>query len=101
MAAIHLSPKRGFRVRWRHDLRSLSFSALSGPPAPARSSSPTRARAATQVVWLDEATGTERARSQTLAPGPAPGNIVTPGFGGRFYYTSGGGKLWELRPEAP
>jgi hypothetical protein len=36
-----------------------------------------------------------------LAPGPAPGNIVTPGFGGRFYYTSGGGKLWELRPEAP
>ena len=50
------------------------------------------------VVWLDERTGTERARSRVLAPGPAPGNIVTPGFRGRFYYVSGGGVLWELRP---
>ncbi|MFN8111638.1 MAG: hypothetical protein U0R51_00410 [Solirubrobacterales bacterium] len=101
MAAIHLSPKRGFRILWRHDLTSLSFSALVGPARSRQIVIPDSSQGGDQVVWLDEATGTERARSETLAPGPAPGNIVMPGFGGRFYYTSGGGKLWELRPEAP
>ena len=28
----------------------------------------------------------------------APGNIVMPGFGGRFYYLGSGGELWSLRP---
>lgn len=101
MAAIHLSPKRGFRILWRRDLSSLSFSALTGPARSRQIVIPDSSQGGDSVVWLDEATGTERARSEVLAPGPAPGNIVTPGFGGRFYYTSGGGTLWELRPEAP
>ncbi|MEZ5155887.1 MAG: hypothetical protein R2718_07235 [Solirubrobacterales bacterium] len=101
MAAIHLSPKRGLRVRWRRDLTSLAFSALVGPPRSRQIVIPDASNGGDQVVWLDEDDGTERARSETLAPLPAPGNIVTPGFGGRFYYTSQGGTLWELRPEAP
>ena len=47
-----------------------------------------------------ERTGKELARTEPLAPAPAPGNIVTPGFGGRFYYLSQAGALWELRPRA-
>jgi len=50
------------------------------------------------VTWLDERTGAERARSAALASSSAPGNIVTPGFGGRFYYLSAAGRLSELRP---
>lgn len=101
MAAIRLDPDRGFRVLWRRDLTSLSFSSLTGPARARQIVIPDSSRGGDQVVWLDEATGTERARSRTLAPGPAPGNIVTPAFGGRFYYTSAGGTLWELRPEEP
>ena len=48
------------------------------------------------VVWLSERTGREVARTKPLAPASAPGNIVTPGFDGRFYYLSGAGRLWEL-----
>ena len=48
------------------------------------------------MVWLSERTGREVARTKPLAPASAPGNIVTPGFDGRFYYLSGAGRLWEL-----
>lgn len=51
-----------------------------------------------RTLWLDEATGRTLAASRVLASGPAPGNIVTPGFDGRFYYVSAAGQLWELRP---
>ena len=102
MAALHLNPKRGFRVRWRRHLSSLSFSALVGPAKSRQIVLPdSSAGSGDEVVWLDERTGREQARSEPLAPGPAPGNIVTPGFAGRFYYTSAGGRLWELRPGAP
>jgi hypothetical protein len=43
-------------------------------------------------------TGAQVARSPVLADVPAPGNIVTPGFGGRFWYVSARGALWALRP---
>jgi hypothetical protein len=42
--------------------------------------------------------GAQVARSPVLADVPAPGNIVTPGFGGRFWYVSARGALWALRP---
>jgi hypothetical protein len=98
MAALRLDPRRGFRVRWSRPLRSLAFSALVGDPAHRQVVVPDSHTGAEQVVWLDERTGTELARSATLAPSPAPGNIVAPGFGGRFYYASAAGRLWELRP---
>ena len=53
------------------------------------------------MIWLDERTGSGAARSAPLAPSGAPGNIVTPGFAGRFYYLSATGRLRELRPVRP
>jgi hypothetical protein len=57
---------------------------------------PDRSADGDRVIWMDERTGRIRARSRVLAPDAAPGNIVTPGFGARFYYLSGVGRLWEL-----
>lgn len=99
MAALHLDPQRGFEVRWQRPLASLAFSALAGPARDREIVIPDLRGAAETVVWLDERTGEERVRSSTLSRAPAPGNIVTPGFGGRFYYTSGQGVLTELRPD--
>lgn len=99
MAALRLDPKTGFSLRWRRPLRSLAFSALVGPPAERQIVIPDSAQGPDEVVWLDEATGEERARSAPLASTPAPGNIVVPGFDGRFYYVAQGGDLIELRPE--
>ena len=100
MAALTFDPRTGFSLRWRRPLRSLAFSALVGPPAARQIVIPDSARGPDEVVWLDEATGEERARSAPLAATPAPGNIVVPGFDGRFYYVAQGGDLIELRPEA-
>jgi hypothetical protein len=97
MAALRLDPRRGFSVRWRRPLSSLAFSALVGPPGARQIVIPDRGEAGERVVWLDERSGRVRARTEALSPQAAPGNIVTPGFGGRFYYLSGEGALWELR----
>jgi hypothetical protein len=99
MAALHLDPRRGLRVRWRRKLSSLDFSALVGDAAHRQIVIPDLTPKGDTVVWLDERSGRELARSRPLAPASAPGNIVTPGFGGRFYYLSGAGQLWELRPK--
>jgi hypothetical protein len=98
MAALHLDPRRGFTVRWRRALTSLDFSALVGPARDREIVIPDHTSAGDQVVWLDERTGRVRARSAPLSQASAPGNIVTPGFGDRFTYLSGDGRLWELRP---
>lgn len=100
IAAIHLDPRSGLKVTWRKPLRSLSFSALTGP-AGCRDIVQTDWRPAhgDQVVWLDLATGRELRRTKTLDPLPAPGNIVTPGFDGTFYYAGLTGNLTELRPD--
>jgi len=100
MAALHLDPRRGLRVRWRRKLGSLDFSALVGAAAHREIVIPDLTSGGDTVVWLDERTGRELARSRPLAEASAPGNIVTPGFGGRFYYLSGSGRLWELRPRS-
>ncbi|MFL5845381.1 MAG: hypothetical protein ACJ762_11855 [Solirubrobacteraceae bacterium] len=98
MAALRLDPQTGFTVRWSRPLHSLDFSALTGGARHRQIVIADLTGDADQVVWLDEDTGTERARTATLATTPAPGNIVLPGFGGRFYYASSAGRLWELRP---
>jgi hypothetical protein len=100
MAALRLDAQRGLSVRWRRTLRSLDFSALVGDAAHRQIVIPDSSRGGDQVVWLDEHSGRELARSATLAKAPAPGNIVSPGFDGRFWYVSSEGKLWALRPRA-
>lgn len=99
MAALHLDPERGFTTRWKKDLASLAFTALVGPAKDREIVIPDLGGGEEHVVWLDENTGEERARSSTLSRVPAPGNIVTPGFGGRFYFTTSQGALTELRPD--
>ena len=101
MAAIRLDPERGFKVRWRRDITALAFSALVGGAKHREIVIPDSGTDGDEVVWLSERRGRELARSQPLAVAPAPGNIVTPGFDGRYYYVSSEGKLWELRPSAP
>jgi hypothetical protein len=98
MAALRLDPRRGFSVRWSRPLTSLAFSALVGEPRRRQVVIPDLGPDGDRVVWLDERSGRVRARSRPLATASAPGNIVTPGFGGRFYYPSWDGRLWELRP---
>ncbi len=100
MAALRLDPRHGFRVRWRRKLSSLDFSALIGGAADRQIVIPDRSADGDRVIWMDERSGRIRARSRVLAPDAAPGNIVTPGFGGRFYYLSGDGQLWELLDRA-
>ncbi len=96
MAALRLDPRRGFTVRWRRRLKSLNFSALVGGAKRRQIVASDLRAGGEHVVWLDLRTGALRARTPALAAAPAPGNIVTPGFGGRFYYVSGEGVLWEL-----
>jgi hypothetical protein len=100
MAALRLDPRRGFRVRWRRRLSSLDFSALIGSAAHRQIAIPDRSADGDTVIWMDERSGRVRARSRVLSLNAAPGNIVTPGFGGRFYYLSGDGQLWELLDRA-
>ena len=52
-----------------------------------------------QVVRLDLATGEELRRTRTLDQLPAPGNVVTPGYDGTFFYAGLGGGLHALRPD--
>jgi hypothetical protein len=96
MAALRLDPRKGFRVRWRRKLTSLAFSALIGPADRRQIAIPDSTGGGERVVWLDERNGRLRARSRVLSAGAAPGNIVTPGFGGAFFYLSAEGRLWRL-----
>lgn len=99
IAAVHLDPRSGLSVRWSRPLRSLSFTALTGPPR-CRDVVQTdwRPESGDQVVWLDLATGEELRRTGTLDQLPAPGNVVTPGYDGTFFYAGLGGGLFALRP---
>jgi hypothetical protein len=100
MAALRLDPTRGFSVRWRRPIASVAFSALVGPAAHRQIVIPDLRSGQDHVMWLDERSGREQAVSPPLGPGTAPGNIVVPGFYGRFYYGSAVGRLWSLRPTA-
>lgn len=100
MAALRLDPRRGFRVRWTRRLQLFAFSALVGPPRQRQIVIPDYRPDGDAVTWLDERTGRQAARSAPLSPQPAPGNIVTPGFDGRFFYLAPLGALWSLRPVA-
>jgi len=69
-------------VRWRHGITSLNFSALTGDADRREIVISDFGPEGEAAVWLNLRTGEERARSGILAETPAPGNILTPGFGG-------------------
>ncbi len=98
LVALKLDPRRGFSVRWRDKIESLEFVALVGPAAHRQLVFTDYYKGGDHVVWIDTGSGRVLARSGVLAHTPAPGNIVMPGFGGRFYYLGSGGELWALRP---
>jgi len=79
-------------------LNSLDFVALVGPAAHPQLVFTNYKGGADHVVWIDGTTGQLVAQSGPLASKPAPANIVTPGFAGRFYYLGAQGQLWELHP---
>ena len=96
MAALRLDPRRGFTVRWRRKLSSLDFSALIGDRAHRQIVIPDHEADGERVLWLSERTGRVQARRGVVSAASAPGNIVTPGFGKRFFYLSSEGRLWRL-----
>jgi len=97
MAGVRLDPNRGLKIRWSRRDTTMDFSALVGGPRNRNIVVPNYSRrAGDRVLWLDEATGNTLAASQVLSSEPAPGNIVTPGFNGKFYYLSAEGQLSEL-----
>ena len=98
LVGLHLNPGRGFSVMWRDRINSLDFVALTGPAAHPQLVFTNYKRGADHVVWIDGTTGHLVAQSGPLAAQPAPANIVTPGFAGRFYYLGAQGQLWELHP---
>ncbi len=98
LVGLHLNPARGFSVMWRDRINSLDFVALAGRAAHPQLVFTDYRHGADRVVWIDGATGRVLAQSRPLARRRAPANIVTPGFGGRFYYLGAEGQLWELRP---
>jgi hypothetical protein len=101
MAGVHLDPESGLSIRWRRRETTLDFSALVGSPEDRNIVVPNfNLRSGDRTLWIDEATGRTLAASRVLGSTPAPGNIVTPGFGGRFYYLSAAGVLWELSPRS-
>lgn len=101
MAGVRLDPIGGLSIRWSRREATLDFSALVGGPEDRNVVVPDFTKlSGDRTLWLDEATGRMLATSRVLASGPAPGNIVTPGFDGRFYYVSSTGELWELSPSS-
>ena len=101
LVCLRFNPKHGFSVRWRDKINSLAFVALVGDPAHRQLVFTDYVRGGDHVVWIDAASGRVLARSGVLAHAPAPGNIVMPGFDGRFYYLGALGELWALHPAAP
>jgi hypothetical protein len=98
LVGLHLNPRRGFSVMWRDRINSLDFVALAGLAAHPQLVFTDYKGGADHVVWIDGTTGHLLAESGPLAAKPAPANIVTPGFAGRFYYLGAQGQLWELHP---
>ncbi|MEC9362899.1 MAG: hypothetical protein VYC42_06715 [Pseudomonadota bacterium] len=108
IGAIRFDPHAGFEVLWTRPTLSIAYSALVGPPEQRQIVVPDQLQlgpltgdalsgaAQDRVVWLDLFTGEKLASSPALDILPAPGNIVSPGFRGRFYYPGASGALTEL-----
>jgi outer membrane protein assembly factor BamB len=111
IGAIHFDPETGFDVLWTRPTLSIAYSALIGPSEQRQimvpdqlnlgplTGDPLGSILQDRVLWLDLMTGAEVASSVPLDILPAPGNIVSPGFSGRFYYPGASGKLTELSVE--
>jgi hypothetical protein len=108
LAAIRFDPASGFSVLWRKPVLSIAYSALVGPPQQREivipdqlqlgpiTGDPLSGILQDRVLWIDLLSGEVVASSGPLDNLPAPGNIVTPGFNGRFYYPGASGGLHEL-----
>jgi len=108
LAAVAFDPETGFHTRWRRPTISIAYPALSGPPGQRQvvvpdqlqlgpvSGDPLSGLAQDRVLWIDLFSGEKLASSEGLDILPAPGNIVTPGFNGRFYYAGASGGVFVL-----
>ena len=97
LAAVDFDSGKGFSVAWKKKQRSLSFSALVGPPDNRTfilEDGNFPSVATVRVVWRDAATGKELAGSPAIPQGA--GLPITPGFDGVVYYLSHAGYLTEL-----
>lgn len=115
LAAVRFDPDSGFETLWRRPTLSMAYSALVGPPGQRQIVIPDQLQlgpltgdaasgaARDRVLWIDLLSGETVASSGPLSLLPAPGNIVTPGFRGRYYYPGFDGLLHELSlaPPAP
>lgn len=113
LVAVKFNPDSGFQVLWRRPSLSIAYSALVGPPGQRQivipdqlQLGPVTGDAASgagqdRVLWIDLLSGATVASSGPLSLLPAPGNIVTPGFRGRYYYPGFDGLLHELSLAPP
>lgn len=99
MAGVKLDPNLGLTLVWSRSETTQDFSTLVGGPQNRNIVVPNFVtNTGDRTIWIDEATGQTLASSQVLSAQPAPGNMVTPGFNGQFYYVSNTGQLWDLTP---
>ncbi len=108
IGAVHFDPESGFEVLWKRPTLSIAYSALIGPADHRQIVVPDQLNLGLlegltlqdtlqdRVLFLDLMTGEQVASSSALDILPAPGNIVSPGFNGRFYYPGASGALTEL-----
>ncbi|MDP3857268.1 MAG: hypothetical protein Q8Q73_05820 [Stagnimonas sp.] len=113
LAAVKFDPDSGFEVLWRRPSLSIAYSALVGTAEQRQivipdqlQLGPVTGDAASgagqdRVLWIDLLSGATVASSGPLSLLPAPGNIVTPGFRGRYYYPGFDGLLHELSLAPP
>ncbi len=108
LGAIRFNGETGFEVLWQRPTLSIAYSTLVGPPDQRQIVVPDQLQLGPltsdalsgvlqdRVIWLDLFSGKRLASSAALDILPAPGNIVSPGFRGRYYYPGASGRLTEL-----
>jgi hypothetical protein len=92
----------GLHTVWTQPQRTTEFLALIGPPqrrvvvgTDVPPGQPPGANAVDWVVWREETSGVELARSPLL-PAVSTGSMVEPGYAGRMYYMAQTNKIIEL-----
>lgn len=109
LGAFRFEPESGFAKLWERPSLSIAYATLVGPPAQRQivvpdqlqlgpvTGDPLAGLLQDRVLWIDLFQGDVVASSEGLDLLPAPGNIVSPGFDGRFYYPGVSGALTELQ----
>lgn len=109
LGAFHFDPDTGFEKLWERPSLSIAYTTLVGPPEQRQVVVPDQLQLGPvtddeaagilqdRVLWIDLFSGEVIVSSDGLDVLPAPGNIVAPGFDGRFYYPGASGSLIELQ----